>query len=33
VNLNGSRVADYRQACYRAYVQTQALEMQDENED
>jgi hypothetical protein len=33
LNLNGSRVANYRQACYRAYVQGKALEMQDENED
>ena len=32
LNLNGSRVANYRQACYRAYVQGKALEMQDEDE-
>jgi hypothetical protein len=31
LNLNGSRVAHYRQACYRAYVQAKALEMQDED--
>jgi hypothetical protein len=31
LNLNGSRVANYRQACYRAYVQGKALEMQDED--
>jgi hypothetical protein len=31
LNLNGSRVAHYRQACYRAYVQGKALEMQDED--
>jgi hypothetical protein len=33
LNLNGSRVAHYRQACYRAYVQGKALEMQGEDED
>ena len=33
LNLNGSRVANYRQACYRAYVQGKALEMQDADED
>ena len=33
LNLNGSRVANYRQACYRAYVQGKALEMQGEDED
>jgi hypothetical protein len=33
LNLNGSRAANYRQACYRAYVQGKALEMQDEDED
>jgi hypothetical protein len=33
LNLNGSRVAHYRQACYRAYVQGKAIEMQDEDED
>jgi hypothetical protein len=33
LNLNGSRVANYRQACYRAYVQGKALEMQDEDEE
>jgi hypothetical protein len=33
LNLNGSRVANYRQACYRAYVQSKALEMQDKDED
>jgi hypothetical protein len=31
LNLNGSRVAHYRQSCYRAYVQGKALEMQDED--
>jgi hypothetical protein len=31
LNLNGSRIAHYRQACYRAYVQGKALEMQDED--
>jgi hypothetical protein len=31
LNLNGSRVANYRQACYRAYVQGKALEMQDDD--
>ena len=33
LNLNGGRVAHYRQACYRAYVQGKALEMQNEDED
>jgi hypothetical protein len=33
LNLNGSRVANYRQTCYRAYVQSKALEMQGEDED
>jgi hypothetical protein len=33
LNLNGGRVANYRQGCYRAYVQGKALEMQDEDED
>ena len=32
LNVNGNRVANYRQACYRAYVQGKALEMQDEDE-
>ena len=32
LNVNGSRVANYRQACYRAYVQGKALEMQGEDE-
>jgi hypothetical protein len=31
LNLNGGRVANYRQACYRAYVQGRAQEMQNED--